>query len=408
MSSEVDRHVPPEAPDDDGSISDTDACSLSSASTFVEVPTRCGSEIASESDGGFSDTTSDFGDEWDFVESHTPPLNEADAAAPASAEQQASGAAWHGGGGRNIPGLDYAAQLLQQPTQDAGDNVGSATAPSGGLEGRRLAADNAAPPTTGALTTTRSSGPKYFAPHGKGRATTDDLAESSASGAERVASASVSTVACADNPDEVIARALQEEEDAAFARSLQIEEDEGGADWDEADDGGDDDVASGPHGLTDDQLLSLLPLTAARRARIVSENALLGGSLAQPSPHDSSRKSRDDRHHWTAALHPSSIRKPAEFDYDEDYATTLPKPSTSRETKGVPRLPRGTPDTFECPLCSERFWNCDAVVVPCPERHRFCRGCLHGWVRNSLAREHTTFPLKCSSCRGFRDCESFS
>lgn len=224
-------------------------------------------------------------------------------------------------------------------------------------------------------------------------------------GKERDMSEGRASLACDNDPgpdsDEALARSLQEEADAEFARELQ-EEESMDADYD-SDDSDDEmphrvrdtseaDVEAGPFGLTDDELLRLLPLSEQRRARIG------GDSGASIGPMSASAGERRDRTRWHASSHPSAANRSDGF----DFPSVIPTPSTSRDVKGPPRIPEGTSGTFNCPLCKEvcAVESNETVTLPCPEKHMYCRGCLHGFVRNELAR--SVLPLVCTACRAAR------
>ncbi|KAK4704480.1 hypothetical protein P7C70_g1728, partial [Phenoliferia sp. Uapishka_3] len=244
--------------------------------------------------------------------------------------------------------------------------------------------------------TTPSAHQPAFPRHGKGRASSNEGYGDIIATREEPSS----------QTDERVARALQERDDADLARRLFDEEDSGGVDSDSEDNYDNEseeerDEVGGPRGLTVAQLLSLLPLSQDRRARIsagVARESPLPGSIEPDQPRDRTR--------WVATQHPSSKVAQIRFDYDEDYASTFALPSVSRSEKRGFRIPKGTPGTFCCPLCDDTVGLADpeAISVFCPLDHQYCRSCLSSYVRSQvlyqeLAEITRRSPIFCIACR---------
>lgn len=326
--------LPPPPDSDEEDFSDL-CSSTSSASTFVEID-RASSRRDQRS--GFDDEDDETSglDEWTLVEQAEllaaeaatgaldPPLQDAPGQQHADAGPQRSRA-----NSRNTP-RSLAEPKHSAPAADS--SLVAAPLSRGSGEAAEIDSAAATPPTESGASLASSFRSK---PHGKSREVFGNTAQFG------------SSPLGSPTTDEALARLCQEEEDAAFAQAL-FEAERGGGRvgwdgemvWDDPDDADDADDApesAGPHGLTDDQLLSLLPLSDDRRARIVGEYQRLGGSLAQPLAPDSDHR-RDRNHRWTRALHPSS-KAAASFEYDEEYSTTLPTPSTSSSSSSSGSVP---------------------------------------------------------------------
>ncbi|KAM0754623.1 hypothetical protein T439DRAFT_377078 [Meredithblackwellia eburnea MCA 4105] len=210
-----------------------------------------------------------------------------------------------------------------------------------------------------------------------------------------------------EQDDSAIARALQLEEDEEYARALQQDEADY-SDEDEEEDGATICGAGSVHTtqrLTDDELLRRLPLGPERLARINREGHDNGAQLTEAALAEisnSSSKAADDHRYmrhpyrWTASQHPHAFsRSSAEGDEHQPHYQGRPGVA---DIKGPPRMAAGTPGTFVCPLCKEvAQLDGDTVLVPCPSRHHYCRGCLHGYVRAQLAERKV--PVYCHACR---------